>query len=91
MKKGSAVVITGQFDQNTYIDKHKTEKTVNCINLHSITLPVCDHPTEGNSEFESFDDYDIITDDTIEPNNQKHDLEKSPKPSKRTLFPSDQV
>ena len=32
LKKGSAVVITGQYYQNTYMDSHKNEKQVNCIN-----------------------------------------------------------
>lgn len=81
LKKGSAVVISGQFYQNTYIDKHKNEKSVNCINLHSIMLPVCDHPTEGGTDFESLDDNDIVTDTPTE--SSKHELEETPGKSKR--------
>ena len=86
--KGSAIVITGQFYQNSFIDKNKNEKTVNCINLHSITLPVCDHPSDNTGEFESFDDNDIIADtdprvasDEI---SSKHDLLTETKYSKRS-------
>ena len=76
LKKGSAVVITGQYYQNSYIDKHKNEKMVNCINMHSISLPVCDHPTTPGEEFESYDDNDIISDDPPA-SSEKHELDET--------------
>ena len=67
LTKGSAVVVTGQFYQNTYTDNHNNKKQKNCINLHSITLPVCDHPVESSTEFESLDDNAILNDSNDSP------------------------
>ena len=80
--KGSATVITGQFYQNTFVDKNKNEKTVNCINLHAIHLSVCDHPSDKPAEFERMNDNDVVTDSMVgtQPSN---DLESGSRPSKR--------
>ena len=58
-------------------------KAVNCINLHPIILPLSDHPSEGIIEFESFDDNDIITENSAKSYSQKHELDETPKSNKR--------
>ena len=77
--KGSATVITGQFYQNTFVDKNKNEKTVNCINLHDINLP---DPSDKLAEFESMDDNDFVTDSNVG-TQPSADLESGSCPSKR--------
>eukprot|EP00834_Sanchytrium_tribonematis_P008611 NODE_1070_length_2342_cov_0.531431.p2 type:complete len:147 gc:universal NODE_1070_length_2342_cov_0.531431:1809-1369(-) len=78
LKKGSCVVVNGQFYQTKYFSKDGQEKTANSVNLHSICLPVCEHPAEMTEESEILDDNDL------ELSSDKHKLEaEESKDSKR--------
>eukprot|EP00834_Sanchytrium_tribonematis_P000666 NODE_12_length_54577_cov_0.384100.p31 type:complete len:103 gc:universal NODE_12_length_54577_cov_0.384100:50407-50099(-) len=66
LRKGSVVIITGQYYQHQYVSKEGQEKQTNGINMHSIVFPVCDHPLETSTETEYLDDQPV--------NPLKHDL-----------------
>ena len=82
LKKGSGILVTGQYYQSNYKDKSGNEKTSNHINLHSIQLPVCSHSAEKIEQEDIMDDDDLLT--TL-PSNSKDtmDDEELPAPTSK--------
>ena len=66
LKKGSAVLLTGQFYQSFYTDKSGNEKSSNHLNLHSIQLAVCQHPSSTLDTSDILSDNDLVIDDQDE-------------------------
>ena len=72
LKKGSCVLVSGQFYQNFYKTKDLVDKVSNNINCHTICFPVCEHPTSMSTDATSevFDDNDLITEIVDETTNE---------------------